>query len=179
MKRLFERHAFKFCNRQHNTLTYKILKVKITESPLPSQHYLFHLRSVRRVEIDLVKAYLTANPVFKERERERDGLHTAHSDDASKCMFACRGQKKTFCYRSTRKKIQKFSQELFHVNGFLPFPGDTLTPVVSVNFRGSEDGAENIPPAPPFRPINCISPKQRGNFSSMYFFCILFAFDRL
>lgn len=71
------------------------------------------------------------------------------------------------CHRSTRrKKIQKFSQELFlRANGFLPFTGDALPPLVSANIRGSEDGAENIPPAPPFRPINCVSPKQRGNFS--------------
>lgn len=82
-------------------------------------------------------------------------------------MFACRGQKKALpATDQQEEKIQKFSQELFlRANGFLPFTGDALPPLVSANIRGSEDGAENIPPAPPFRPINCISPKQRGNFS--------------
>lgn len=63
--------------------------------------------SVRSVEIDGVKAYLTANPVFKERERERDGLHIAHSDDASKCMFACRGQKKALPATDQQEKNTK------------------------------------------------------------------------
>lgn len=34
----------------------------------------FICSSVGNVEIEEVKAYLTANPVFKERERERDGF---------------------------------------------------------------------------------------------------------
>lgn len=78
------------------------------------------------------------------------------------------------------KKSKSFHKSsFFRVNGFLPFTGDALPPLVSANIRGSEDGAENIPPAPPFRPINCISPKQRGNFSSLYFLLFLFTVDRL
>lgn len=115
--------------------------------------------SVGNVEIEEVKAYLTANPVFKERERERwfcilptqMMLEDAYSLAERQCLPQIKN-----------KSFQKSS--IFRANGFLPFSGDALPPLVNAIIRGSEDGAENIPPAPAFRPINCISPKCWGKY---------------
>lgn len=135
------------------------------------------MRSVRSVEIDGVKTYLTANPVFKERER--DGLHIAH---CFKMYVRMQGAEKGIaCHRSTRKKKYKsfHKSSFFRAHGFLPLTGDALPPLVSANIRGSEDGAENIPPAPPFRPINGIHQNNEVIFCSCTSFCFLFTIETI
>lgn len=123
----------------------------------------FTCRAVTNVEINEVIAYLTAIlSSRRERGRERDEMvcilpTQMMSEDAYSLA-----ERQSLLLIKRKKSFQKNS--ISCPNGFLPFQERRFPPLINAIIRGSEDGAENIPPAPAFRPVNCISPQCWGKY---------------
>lgn len=119
------------------------------------EHYLrFVSRSIRNVVIEEVIAHLGA---FLSSEREKRGS-SAQSPQMmlEKMHVRWLGEAMPTTHQK-QKSLQKRS--VLRPNGFLPFQEAHSPPIIKANIAGSEDGTENIPPAPAFRPVNGISPK--------------------
>lgn len=112
-------------------------------------------RTIRNGEVEEVIAYLIA---FLSSEREIEGrLLCIKPTEMMLEKMHIRWLGEAMPTTDQKQKFQKRS--ILRPNGFLPFQEAHFPPIIKTNIRGSEDGAENIPPAPAFRPVNGISPK--------------------
>lgn len=140
------------CNKIKNALSTS--KLGETE-----WHYLrFVSRSIRNVREEVI-AYLTAF-LSSEREKGDCSAWSPHRWCLRRCIFA--GWERQCLPLIKNKSFHKRS--ILRPNGFLPLQEAHFPPIIKASIRGSEDGAENIPAAPAFRPVSGISPKCWGKY---------------
>lgn len=95
-----------------------------------------------------------------QREKGDCSAWSPHRWCLRRCIFA--GWERQCLPLIKNKSSHKRS--ILRPNGFLPLQEARFPPIIKANIRGSEDGAENIPPAPALRPVSGISPKCWGKY---------------